>query len=196
MVYKICVVVDRVIDPYDNKSRTKIAMMCRKKPDLAVLLVNKQVNKEAKAVLFGGNKWRLLYDTDKPSPTINGRPDTRIDRELVGTFWNSHADLFRRVITALDFDDSVCSHHNSESYDSRPKVVVPMQQDATRNAPPPNHSKAKTVTERAKESDRYNKLLYELRPLWEWKRKILESMRLTVLVSSLDDHRCRYECNR
>ena len=55
MIYRYCVVANGAIDPYQNIEQHKIVVLCPQKPDLALLKVNKQVGKEAKTVLFGGN---------------------------------------------------------------------------------------------------------------------------------------------
>ena len=97
LIYEHCVVADGAIDPYQHTRRLKIAMLCSQKPNLSVLHINKQVSGEAKAVLFGRNRWRLFYEPD----VLIATPWNKA--ELATTFWNTNIQEFRHVVTGFDF---------------------------------------------------------------------------------------------
>lgn len=167
MIYRYCIVANGTIDPYRNQRQHKIVALCSQKPDLALLKVNKQVRNEAKAVLFGGNTWRLFYESDSITacnPWNKGKLATK--------FWNTNIKSFRHIVTGFDFLDEI-------------GFFIP---SAPGKAPIVHTSLAGLE----KEEDDYNKILMrQLRYSWEWKKPLLEQTKLRTFLFNLDHSSCR-----
>lgn len=172
MIYQYCVVVNGAIDPYQNIKQHKIVALCPQKPDLALLKVNKQVGKEAKTVLFGGNTWRLFYESDAIATLKPWKKG-----ELATKFWNTNIESFRHLVTGFDFVDRAGS-------------PIP--------SAPTRHASIHTFLAGIEgEEVNYNNLLMrQLLYSWEWKKSLLKQMKLRTFLFNLDHGACRDGCGR
>ncbi len=172
MIYRYCVVANGAIDPYQNIEQHKIVVLCPQKPDLALLKVNKQVGKEAKTVLFGGNTWRLFYESDSIAACKPWKKG-----ELATKFWNTNIKSFRHLVTGFDFLDQAGS-------------PIP--------SAPTGHAIIDTSLAGLEEEEgNYNKILMrQLVYSWEWKKNLLEQTKLRTFLFNLDHGSCRDRCRR
>ncbi len=170
LIYWYCVVANGAIDPYQNMEQHKIVSLCLRKPSLSLLKVDRQVGEEAKAVIFGSNRWRLYYQSEY---IVASKPWKKFKKAT--TFWKTHIKSFRHVVTGLDF----CEEER----------VLLTSPDGTLNT---HMAHERTLNE----DDMYRDLLRQLILSRDWKKKLLEQMNLKSFVFNLDHSICRDSCRR
>ena len=204
MIYKYAVQANGVMDPFVGQKRYKIAVKNSKKLDLSVTLINRQIHWEAKAILFGSNKWQLYRgagDNKKYTPGFRGQLPPKIDWKVAHAFWTTHAQFFRHVITALDFDYSAGNDVIPTLDYPSIEHLVPEKLRIETSTPPTQMDESirgfDEYSESEQEGLRYVNLLCEFEASWWWKRQVLAHMfNLVSFTFTLDDCRCRDDCYR
>lgn len=89
MIYEYCLVVKGLIFPYPSYyEEDAVLQSAQRKPDVALVQVNKEIGTKAKKILYGNNVWHLSYDTsmhglgqiwtvNSPIPHVETRFDVR-----------------------------------------------------------------------------------------------------------------------
>ncbi len=91
MIYEYCLVVRYELKPHPTDyERYEIQRPLPRRPDIALLGTNKQINAEAATVLYGKNLWRVSHQSN-----IAEQPE----------IWKKNVSLFRHVIVSFDFRD-------------------------------------------------------------------------------------------
>lgn len=110
-ILELCLIVDGPINPYPAhyEDRNPFEKTSRK-PDVALLKVNKQVSAEASRILYGGNLWKLNWRfEDCPEKIESPEPEDFV-KELTAALlrnkiWTTHRAQIRHVALDLDIQD-------------------------------------------------------------------------------------------
>lgn len=95
MIYEYCLVVNYELNPHPTDyEQYAIQRPLPRKPDVALLEINKQIRDEAAIVLYGKNIWRVSHQSN-----VLVQPE----------IWRK-VSLFRHVVVSFDFRDLHSSH--------------------------------------------------------------------------------------
>lgn len=67
LIYEYCLVVEGILDPCTPYYEEKNPENAKRKPETALLRVNRSIGDEAAQMLYGKNVWRISYKEDDPS---------------------------------------------------------------------------------------------------------------------------------
>lgn len=170
LIYEYCLVVEGILDPCTPYYEEKNPENAKRKPETALLRVNRSIGDEAAQMLYGKNVWRISYKEDDPS-----WPD------LTGT---RRKNIFRYMRNAVLSFDSRDVDHESIIAISRARFTGQLD---------PDHAHI------AGESDaEYIHIVREVKQLgaWTWKRQVVDRMELKSIVLDFSNCFCPSGCCR
>ena len=101
IILEYCLVVHGPINPHPiyYESPDVFSEVTGHSPDMALLKVNRLLNKEATAILYSKNTWRISTLTSWPLDIMS------LQLFLCETVWGTHRQLIRKVTTSFDLRD-------------------------------------------------------------------------------------------
>lgn len=94
MIYELCLCVDGILDPYPEWfTSDHIPKIKGRKPEVALLALNKQIRDEALPILFGKNTWRITAKKVNLAEKIA----RRLGHGEVDSLWDQYGSHIQKV---------------------------------------------------------------------------------------------------